>query len=81
MGKTQKVVLGVAMGSKGITRMTVTIDHATIPRMAEDITKQLQFTFEEERLGKVKRLVEGQPDLMSFVGDSRGYSISIGFVK
>jgi len=74
-----RFLITVLMGPKGLTRVSMSVIE---PK--KEVAAELAFTlgskYREEVVNEIKTLLDGEADILDYVADSRGYTVSLGFV-
>lgn len=74
-----RFLINILMGPKGLTRATMSIIQPK-KQVAAELASSSGGVYREETLNHIKELLDGEADILDYVADSRGYSVSLGFV-
>lgn len=74
-----RFLISVLMGPKGLTRVVMSVVEPK-EQVAPDLADALQSRYRSEVLNQVEARLGGEADVLDYVADYRGYSVSLGFV-
>lgn len=77
--ESENLVVCVGIGPEGLVRMGLSLIAPRNQTAAKELAEELAFAYREKELNEIMRMMGGQPDIIDYVGETKGYGIRLGF--
>lgn len=79
--QSEQLVVCACIGPEGLVRLALTlIDPLTRNKeVAKELAEELAFLYREKDIAQIYQMMNGEPDVIDYVGETKGYGIRLGF--
>jgi len=76
----ERLVVCAGLGPEGLVRLSLSLIDPKNRQVAKDLADELACQYREKDIVEIQELMGGEPDIVDYVGETRGYGIRLGFV-
>lgn len=78
--RSEKLVVCAGLGPEGLVRLALTLIEPKNPDVARELADELAFQYREREIDEIYSMLGGAPNLIDYVGETKGYGIRLGFI-
>lgn len=75
-----KLVVTVSIGPEGLVRLALSMIDPKRMEVGKELADELAFQYREKDLKEIYALLQGEPDNIDYVGETKGYGIRLSFI-
>jgi len=77
--ESEQLVVCAGIGPEGLVRLALSLIGPKNKQVAKELADELAFTYRERDLIEICDMMGGEPDIIDYVGETKGYGIRLGF--
>jgi hypothetical protein len=74
-----KLAVTAAIGPEGLVRLALSLIQPR-SQVAKELAEELAFAYRTKEIEQICTMLNGEPDVLEYVGEMRGYVVRLGFV-
>jgi len=79
--QSSQLVVVVGIGPGGLVRMCLSMVQPKDKKIAKELAEELSFQYREKDIDEIVKMLGGDPDIIDYVGETKGYGIRLGFTS